>query len=363
MSTATGTLMIMAGGTGGHVMPGLAVAHEMRSRNWNVVWLGVPGSMEADLVPRHNIAMHWVRFGGLRGKNLLTRLLLPLNLLRAFWQSIRALRAAKPSVVLGMGGYVAFPGGMMAVLLNKPLVVHEQNSVAGLTNRVLAQIADRVLEAFPGSLKGAQCTGNPLRAAFAAQQDPAARYAARTGPLNILVVGGSLGASILNEVVPQAMAQIDPAQRPVVTHQSGKAHKQTLRDNYAQAGVDANIIDFIDDMAAACEQADLVICRAGAMTVAEIAAIGVAAILVPFPYAVDDHQTANARYLSDADAAILLPQPELNAAQLAQTISRLDRGSLADMAGRARALARPDATREVADACESVARLPHGDKS
>lgn len=363
MTGTTGTLMIMAGGTGGHVMPGLAVADEMRARDWKVVWLGVPGSMEADLVPRHGIAMHFVRFGGLRGKGVLTTLLLPLNLLRAFWQSITAVRAAKPNVVLGMGGYVAFPGGMMAVLLNKPLVVHEQNSVAGLTNRVLAQIADSVLEAFPGSLKGAQCTGNPLRAAFAGSDDPGARIAANTGPLNILVVGGSLGASALNETVPEALAQLDQSHRPVVVHQSGRAHADTLRENYARVGVQATVVDFIDDVAGAYRQADLVICRAGAMTVAELASIGVAAVLVPYPHAVDDHQTTNARYLSDASAAILVQQSELSAQWLAKTIAGLDRSKLADMATRAKALARPDATARVADACESVASVPSGAKS
>ena len=355
MTSATGTLMIMAGGTGGHVMPGLAVADEMRARDWNVVWLGVPGSMEADLVPRHGIGMHFVQFGGLRGKGLLTTLLLPLNLLRAFWQSISAVRAAQPNVVLGMGGYVAFPGGMMAVLLNKPLVVHEQNSVAGLTNRVLAHIADRVLEAFPGALKGADCTGNPLRTGFIDSDDPAHRIASNTGPLNILVVGGSLGASALNETVPKALALLDASERPTVVHQSGRAHVDTLRQNYAEVGVEATVVDFIDDMADAYRKADLVICRAGAMTVAELASVGVASVLVPYPHAVDDHQTTNAQYLSDADAAILVQQGDLSAQMLAETMARLDRAELAQMATRAKALARPDATGRVADACESVA--------
>ncbi|MGC1440333.1 MAG: undecaprenyldiphospho-muramoylpentapeptide beta-N-acetylglucosaminyltransferase [Burkholderiaceae bacterium] len=350
------TLMIMAGGTGGHVMPGLAVADEMRARRWNVVWLGVPGSMEAELVPAHGIPMHWVRIGGLRGKGVVTKLLLPFNLLRGFWQSLSALRAASPNVVLGMGGYVAFPGGMMAVLMNKPLVVHEQNSVAGLTNRVLALIADRILEAFPGALKGAVCTGNPLRAAMIATDDPQARIGSRTGPLNILVVGGSLGASVLNDTVPRALSMIAEPNRPRVVHQSGRTHRDSLLATYQQVGVQAEVVEFIDDVAAAYRAADLVICRAGAMTVAELAAVGVAAILVPYPYAVDDHQTTNGRYLADAGAAIVVRQENLTVAWLAEQMTGLNRKKLAQMAKIARSLAHPDATSRVADACEAVAR-------
>lgn len=350
------TIVIMAGGTGGHVFPGLAVAAAMRARAWDVVWLGHPDGMESRLVPRHGISMRPVRFGGLRGKGPVTALLLPLNLLRAFAQAIAALRAVRPSVVLGMGGYVAFPGGMMAVLLGAPLVVHEQNSIAGLTNKVLARIADRVLVAFPDALPGAQWTGNPVRAEVAAVAEPSARYAARGGPVQLLVVGGSLGARVLNETVPRALALLPAGRRPQVLHQSGANQLQALRDAYGQAGVEARTVEFIDDMAAAYAAADLVICRAGAMTVAEVACVGVASLMVPYPHAVDDHQTTNARFLADRGAALLVPQAELTPEWLAATLEALDRPQLTDIAIRARALARADATALVADACEAVAR-------
>ncbi len=350
------TIMIMAGGTGGHVMPGLAVAAEMRARDWRVVWLGNPSGMEATLVPKHGIAMQWVRIGGVRGKGLATRLLLPLRLLGAFRDSIRALRATRPAVVLGMGGYVAFPGGMMASLLRRPLVIHEQNSVAGLTNRLLARLADRVLEAFPGALPGAQCTGNPLRAAMLREDAPQARYGGRSGPLRLLVVGGSLGAQALNDAVPQALALMPAQSRPQVVHQSGRGRREALEARYRELGVAATVLEFIDDMAGAYQEADLLVCRAGAMTVAEIAAIGIASVLVPYPHAVDDHQTGNARFLSEQGAAVLLPQPELTPARLAALLEGLDRPALAVMAARARALARPDAAQRVADACEEAAR-------
>ena len=352
------TIMIMAGGTGGHVMPGLAVAAEMHARDWSVVWLGNRSGMEATLVPQHGITMQWVRIGGVRGKGLATRLLLPLRLVVAFRDSIRALRTARPSVVLGMGGYVAFPGGMMAWLLRRPLVVHEQNSVAGLTNRLLARLADRVLEAFPGTLPGARCTGNPLRAAMLRDAAPQARYARRAGALRLLVVGGSLGAQALNEIVPQALASLPARSRMQVVHQSGRGRREALEARYRELGVAATVLEFIDDMAGAYEQADLLVCRAGAMTVAEIAAIGVASVLVPFPHAVDDHQTGNARFLSEHGAAVLLPQPALNPARLAALLEGFDRPALAAMAARARALARPDAARRVADACEEAAGKP-----
>ncbi|NLD69726.1 MAG: undecaprenyldiphospho-muramoylpentapeptide beta-N-acetylglucosaminyltransferase [Limnobacter sp.] len=350
------TIMIMAGGTGGHVMPGLAVAAEMRARNWQVVWLGNPSGMEATLVPRHGIAMQPVSIGGLRGKGLLTKLLLPTVLLRAFWQSLRALSRTKPSVVLGMGGYVAFPGGMMAVLTGRPLVVHEQNSVAGMTNRLLARIADRVLEAFPGALPGATACGNPVRADVAALAPPAERYAARSGPLQLLVVGGSLGAQVLNETVPAALARLPEAQRPSVVHQTGRGRREEVERRYREAGVAAQVVEFIDDMAAAYAQADLLVCRAGAMTVSEIAAAGVASVLVPYPHAVDDHQTGNAMFLSGQGGARLMPQSAFDAESLAQVLAGLDRERCTAMAVAARELARPDATAVVADACERAAR-------
>lgn len=350
------TLLVMAGGTGGHVFPGLAVADVMRARAWNVVWLGNPAGMEATLVPKHGIPMKGVRFGGLRGKGWATTLMLPVNLLRAFAQSLAVLREVKPAVVLGMGGYVAFPAGMMAALTRTPLVVHEQNSIAGLTNKVLAKVADRVLVAFPGAIDGADWSGNPVRADLAALPGPEARYGARTGPLRLLVVGGSLGAQALNTVVPQALARLPAGTRPTVVHQSGRAHLDALRAAYRDAGVDATPVAFIDDMAAAYADADLVICRAGAMTVAEVAAAGVASLMVPFPHAVDDHQTTNARFLSARDAALLVPQTELTAEGLAATLAGLDRPRLLAMARRARELAKPDAADRVADACEAIAR-------
>ncbi len=350
------TLLVMAGGTGGHVFPGLAVADVMRQRAWNVVWVGNPGGMEATLVPRHGIPMKWVRFGGLRGKGLATKAMLPVNLLRAFWQSLAVLREVRPAVVLGMGGYVAFPAGMMAALTGTPLVVHEQNSIAGLTNRVLARFADRVLVAFPGAIPDAAWSGNPVRGDVAALPPPAQRYAGREGPLRLLVVGGSLGAQALNTVVPQALAALPPERRPRVVHQSGRRHLAALQAAYRDAGVDAQAVEFIDDMAAAYADADLVVCRAGAMTVSEVAAAGVASLMVPFPHAVDDHQTTNARFLSEREAALLVPQAELTPQRLAALLEGLDRTCLLAMAERARALARPDAAAQVADACEAIAR-------
>jgi UDP-N-acetylglucosamine--N-acetylmuramyl-(pentapeptide) pyrophosphoryl-undecaprenol N-acetylglucosamine transferase len=349
------TIMIMAGGTGGHVFPGLAVADYLRAAGWRVVWLGAKTGMEATWVPKHGYGMAWVSFSGLRGKGPLAFLLLPLRLLVAFWQSARAIFAHRPDVVLGMGGYISFPGGMMAALFGKPLVVHEQNAIPGLANKVLAGVADRVLCAFPGALKGATLTGNPVRPGIAAIAAPESRYAGRSGPLRVLVVGGSLGAKVFNDVVPRALALLS-GPRPLVTHQSGAQHAESLRQAYSSAGVQARTQAFIDDMAAAYAEADLVVCRAGATTVAEIAAAGVASVLVPYPHAVDDHQTANARFLADAGAAVLLPQRELSAERLAELLGGFDRVRLRDMARRARSLARPDATSAVAMACAELVR-------
>lgn len=347
--------MIMAGGTGGHVFPGLAVADELRSRGWRVVWLGAPGGMEATLVPGHGYEMAWVRFSGLRGKGLAALALLPLRLLMAFWQAARAILAHRPDVLLGMGGYQSFPGGMMAALLRRPLVIHEQNSVAGLANRVLARVADRILCAFPDVLGRATVTGNPVRPDILALASPAQRYGARSGPLKLLVIGGSLGAKILNETVPRSLALLPKEHRPEVTHQSGTKHIAALVQDYRESGVSANTVAFIDDMACAYAGADVVLCRAGALTVSELAAAGVASILVPFPHAVDDHQTGNARHLARAGAAILLSQPELTPERLAGMLAELSRQTLCDMAVKARAQARADATQSVASACVEVA--------
>ncbi|MFZ9406527.1 MAG: undecaprenyldiphospho-muramoylpentapeptide beta-N-acetylglucosaminyltransferase [Burkholderiaceae bacterium] len=350
------TVMIMAGGTGGHVFPGLAVAQVLRSRGWQVIWMGNPGGMEASLVPRHGIALRSVDIGGVRGKGWLTWALLPWRLTQACRQSLKALREVRPSVVLGMGGYVAFPGGLMSALTGVPLVLHEQNSVAGLTNRLLARLARRVLVAFPRALPGGQWCGNPVREDVLKLTDPQVRYAGRTGPLRLLVVGGSLGAQALNTVVPRALARIDARERPTVLHQSGRRHLDALRQAYQDAGVEAEVTGFIDDMAQAYAQADLVICRAGAMTVSEVAAAGVASLMVPFPHAVDDHQTANARFLADRQAALLMPQAEMSEEMLAGVLRDLNRTRLLEIAVRARALAKPDAAAQVADACEAIAR-------
>ena len=345
----------MAGGTGGHVFPGLAVADEMRGRGWNVVWMGARGGMEASLVPARGYPVEWIRAAALRGKGLAAKLLLPFILLIGFWQSGRALFRIRPDVVLGMGGYVAFPGGMMASLFARPLAVHEQNAIAGLANRVLAGVADKSLAAFPGALKGAEWTGNPVRSDIAAIAQPALRYADRSGPLRLLVVGGSLGAQALNDVVPKALGLIAEPERPVVTHQSGDKHLESLRLNYSNAKVKGELLPFIEDMARRYAEADLVICRAGAMTVAELSAGGMASVLVPFPHAVDDHQSANARFLAEKGAAVLLPQEELTPTRLAGLLQSLDRKALLAMAEQARLMGKPEAARVVADRCVELA--------
>ncbi|HEY9531396.1 MAG TPA: undecaprenyldiphospho-muramoylpentapeptide beta-N-acetylglucosaminyltransferase [Burkholderiales bacterium] len=344
----------MAGGTGGHIFPGLAVAQEMRLAGWEVVWMGARGGMEERLVPPRGYKAAWIRARAARGKGLLQKALLPANLLLSFWESARHLRRIRPDVVLGLGGYVAFPGGMMASLLNRPLALHEQNAVAGLANRVLSTVSDKVMVAFPGALRKAEWTGNPVRTDIAAMAAPQARFAGRTGPLRILVVGGSLGAQALNETMPRAVALL--ADKPHVVHQSGEKHLDKLRQHYAQAGVQGELLAFIDDMARRYAEADLVICRAGAVTVAELSAGGMASILVPFPHAVDDHQTANARFLADAGAALLVQQRDMTAERLAALIASLDRTRLLDMAKKARALGKPDAARIVAQRCMEIAR-------
>jgi UDP-N-acetylglucosamine--N-acetylmuramyl-(pentapeptide) pyrophosphoryl-undecaprenol N-acetylglucosamine transferase len=346
----------MAGGTGGHIFPGLAVAEALRERGWRVHWLGAPGSMEEKLVPPRGFAFEPVQFGGVRGKGPLTLLLLPLRLLRAFLQSISVVRRVKPDVVLGLGGYITFPGGMMSVLLGKPLVLHEQNSVAGLANRVLASVADRVFTAFPNVIKKAQWIGNPLRAAFLSQGEPAARFAGRSGPLRLLVVGGSLGARALNAVVPKALALIAPAERPQVTHQSGAKQIDELRANYAAAGVDGELTPFIDDTARAYADADLVVARAGASTVTEIAAVGAAALFVPFPSAVDDHQTTNARFLVDAGGGWLVQQTELTPELLAELLKNTGRAALLERAVKAKTMQKTEAVDHVVRACEELAK-------
>ncbi len=349
------TILIMAGGTGGHIYPGLAVADALRSQGWNVVWLGAPNSMEAELVPRHGYAVAWVNFTGVRGKGLMRLLTLPFTLLRALGQSAVAIFRHRPDVVLGMGGYITMPGGLMAAFLRRPLVIHEQNSIAGMSNKVLAKMAARVLSGFPVVLKHAEWCGNPVRADIAALTEPQERYAARTGKLNMLVVGGSLGAQALNEALPEALARLDEQERPNVLHQTGKKHLESVQKLYAQAGVKADIRPFLDDMANQYANADVMICRAGALTIAELAAAGVASVLIPLPIAVDDHQTHNARFLSEHGAAVLLPQKELNAEKLAQLLRGFSREKLLAMAQAARKLAKPDATAQVANVCMELA--------
>ncbi len=350
------TALIMAGGTGGHIFPGLAVAEALRSRGWRVHWLGAPTGMEQQLVPPRGFAFEPVEFGGVRGKGIVTLALLPLKLLRAFWQSIGVVRRVKPDVVVGLGGYITFPGGMMSVLLGKPLVLHEQNSVAGMANKVLAGVADRIFSAFPNVLKKAQWVGNPLREAFLSQPDPATRFAGRSGPLKLLVVGGSLGAKALNTIVPQALARIAEQDRPIVLHQSGAKQIDELRANYTAAGVEAELTPFIDETAEAFAQADLVIARAGASTVTEIAAVGAAALFVPFPSAVDDHQTTNARFLVDAGGGWLVQQSELTPELLSDLLQKTSRAALLERATKAKSLQKTEAVIEVVRACEELVK-------
>jgi UDP-N-acetylglucosamine--N-acetylmuramyl-(pentapeptide) pyrophosphoryl-undecaprenol N-acetylglucosamine transferase len=327
----------------------------LRDAGWRVVWLGNPEGMEAKLVPQHGFEMVNLKFAALRGKGLVRKLLLPLNLLRGFWQALKAIRQVKPNVVLGMGGYITFPGGMMAALTGVPLVLHEQNSVAGLANKVLAGVADRILTGFPEVFKKGAWIGNPVRPEIAKIAPPAERLAERSGALHVLVIGGSLGAQALNDMVPQGMALLGESDQPQIVHQAGEKHLDALKANYAAVGVQAHCVSFIEDMAGAYEWADLVICRAGALTIAELAAAGVASILVPFPHAVDDHQTVNAKFLVHAGGAFLLPQSDLTPEAIA-LIRNYSRGQLLEMSEKARSLAKPDATEAVATLCAEIAK-------
>jgi UDP-N-acetylglucosamine--N-acetylmuramyl-(pentapeptide) pyrophosphoryl-undecaprenol N-acetylglucosamine transferase len=349
--------LIMAGGTGGHIFPGLAVAEALRKKGWRVHWLGSPGSMESRLVPPRGIPLELIDFGGVRGKGLKTLFLLPLRLLRAFAQAFAMVGRVQPDVMVGLGGYITFPGGMMGVLRGRPLVLHEQNSVAGMANKVLSGIADKVFTAFPNVMKKAEWVGNPLRAEFLTQGTPAERFAGRSGPLRLLVVGGSLGAKALNDTVPQALALLPAGERPVVIHQSGEKQIDALKANYAAAGVQAELTPFIDDTAAAFAQADLIVCRAGASTVTEIAAVGAAAMFVPFPHAVDDHQTTNARFLVEAGGAWLVPQTEFTPQLLADRLRALNRGQLMEMASKAKQMEKTQAVAAVVAACEQLAKV------
>ncbi len=354
-------VMIMAGGTGGHVYPALAVAQELLARGCDVSWLGTPDSFESRAVPQHAIPLDTIEAHRLRGEGKLSQLLAPLRLLRAMWQALGILRERRPQVLLGMGGFASGPGGLVARLLRMPLVIHEQNTVPGLTNRALSRIATRTLQAFPGTFpaqRNAKVCGNPVRADIIALPAPMERFAGReSDPLQVIVVGGSLGALALNEMMPQALALLEEDERPQVIHQAGRGKFEATVQGYADAGVQADVREYLDDMPATYAKADMVICRAGALTVSELAAVGVAALLVPFPFAVDDHQTRNAEFLVKAGAARLMQQRDLDAGTLASLIREMcaDRRRLRDMACAAREQARPEATACVADACLEVA--------
>jgi len=352
----SGPILIMAGGTGGHVFPALAVAQALRADAREVVWLGTRRGLEARIVPAAGFPVEWVTVSGLRGKGLRTWLSAPVRLLVALWQSLAVIRRRRPAAVLGMGGFVTGPGGVAAWLTRKPLVIHEQNAIAGLSNRLLARLAREVLEAFPHSFPAGlhtHCVGNPVRADMFTVPSPDERFAEREGRARLLVLGGSLGAQALNELVPAALARLPEVARPEVWHQTGERTLATAQSAYAQAGVSVKLVPFIEDMASAYAWADLVLCRAGAITIAELAAVGVGAILVPFPHAVDDHQTHNAAWLVRAGAAELHQQDAIDAAILADRLQVLlaDRAALLEMARRARATARPDATSELKRAC------------
>lgn len=351
-------LVIMAAGTGGHIIPGLAVAREMRTRGWSVSWLGTTHGMENRLVPPAGIALDTITFSGLRGKGVVHTLTGSVRLLKAFWDCLQHLRRRGADAVLGMGGYVCFPGGLMASLLNKPLLLVNADAALLMSNKALLPVADRVLFGFAGmaadKTKHAVVTGNPVRAEIEALPDPTARYAGRVGPLRLLVVGGSLGAQVLNTTLPQALALLAPGERPRVTHQAGTAQADAVRAAYASAGVEAEVLPFIDDMPQRLAACDLMVCRAGAITVSELCAAGVPAILVPLVVSTTAHQRDNATWMARQGAAVHLPQAELTPAKLAETLRSLDRDAWLAMAGQARRLARPNAAARVADEIERL---------
>jgi UDP-N-acetylglucosamine--N-acetylmuramyl-(pentapeptide) pyrophosphoryl-undecaprenol N-acetylglucosamine transferase len=351
-------MLVMAGGTGGHVFPALAVARNLRARGVDVVWLGTRDGLEARLVPAAGFDIEWISIRALRGKGLWGMVRMPFLVLAAMVQSVGVILRRRPNALLGMGGFVAGPGGLVAWLLRRPLVIHEANAIAGFTNRMLSYVAERVLTGFPGTFgarRRVSHVGNPVRAEIAALPDPEQRLAARAGPLRLLVVGGSLGARALNEVVPVAAAGIAPGALEI-RHQCGRGRSAEVEAAYAQHRVPARVTDFIEDMAEAYRWADLVLCRAGAMTVAEIAAAGQAALFVPFPYAVSDHQAANAAYLAERGAALMVRQPQLTPERLRAELLALaaDRARILSLARNARALAMPRATDAVAQACLEV---------
>lgn len=345
------TFMVMAGGTGGHIFPALAVAQELQAQGHRIVWLGSESAMETRLVPQYNIPLETLSIKGIRGNGIKRKLLLPFTLVKTIAAARRIIRRYNVDAVIGFGGFVTFPGGIAARLCGLPLIVHEQNAIAGLSNKVLSHFASQVMYAFPQVFTNQNgLVGNPVRADIAALTPPAQRFAGRQGVLNILVVGGSLGADILNKVVPQAMALFPESQRPNLLHQSGRNKLAQLQHQYAECGVKAECVEFITDMVSAYREADLVICRAGALTIAELTAAGLGAILVPYPHAVDDHQTANAQYMVKDGAAVLMPQTSLNAQSLQTVLADLSREQCLQMAEKARALTQPDSAAKVAAA-------------
>ena len=350
----TRPVLIMAGGTGGHVFPALAVADQLKQQGVPVVWLGTRKGIEARLVVEAGYDIRWLSVSGLRGKNKLSLLLAPLKLMRACLQAIKVILDVKPAAVLGMGGFASGPGGLMAYLMGKPLLVHEQNAIPGLTNTLLAKMAGTVMESFPGSFKmkkSVQLIGNPVRTNIMQIKAPAERLADRSETINILVVGGSLGAAALNNAVPEMKSLLEDKEAINIWHQTGERNIDETRAIYSKFAVEARVDAFINDMAEAYEWADVVICRSGAMTVSELAMAGVASILVPYPYAVDDHQTANANYLVENDAAILLQQKELTAVHLKEIVMSLTREKILNMSEAAKQCARPDAAEKAAKLC------------
>lgn len=353
-SNGNKTVIIMAGGTGGHIFPGLALAHELRKNNWTVHWLGSPHHMEAKILADQPFAFEAVEFSGVRGKGKLQTLTAPWRLMKACVQAYRVLRKVEPKLIIGFGGYITVPASLVALFLNIPVWLHEQNSVAGMANRLLSKWAKQVFSAFPGVLPRAQWVGNPLRSQFSQQPVPSIRFQNRQGPLKILVVGGSLGAQALNEYVPKALALIPASERPQVLHQAGAQHLTQLQKTYADVGVVAETTAFIEDTAQAFAQADLIICRAGASTVTEIAAVGAAALFVPFPHAVDDHQTVNANYLVQHQAAYLMPQHQMSAEKLAKFIQATHRSDLLSKAENAYQQRKINAATTIANHAEKI---------
>ncbi|WP_028469808.1 undecaprenyldiphospho-muramoylpentapeptide beta-N-acetylglucosaminyltransferase [Neptunomonas japonica] len=349
------TALVMAGGTGGHVFPALATARCLEQQGVLIHWMGTQKGIESSVVPNAGIQLHTIDVQGLRGKGRLSLLLAPFKLVKAIWQAVKVVRKVRPDMVLGMGGFASGPGAVAARLLGVPLVIHEQNAVAGMTNRISAKLAQRILVAFPGAFSGSvktEQTGNPVRGAILDLPEPEMRYSQREGAINVLIVGGSLGAKAINDIVPEALAELSLEERPCVWHQTGKQSFDTTQEKYSALNITARVDAFIEHMDEAYGWADLVICRSGALTVSELAIAGVPALLIPFPFAVDDHQTGNARYLEEAGAAWIIQQSDLKKDDLVKILrNKTDRSSLLEMALKARGVAKPNASIDVARIC------------